>query len=110
MKNEAFLDWGRGFIAEQKTRFDWGLQFLVFVNFALLVVTASDKLRTIIPVGTDTLLLVLLPSAFFCTWLLGFFLDKYAKLPHHQSRVLGDRSPHLIEIIERLKRIEERQC
>ena len=105
----TFLNKIRRFIGKEKTRFDWGLQFLVFMNFALLIVTASDKLRVVFPIGTDSLLLILLPSAFFCTWFLGYVLDKYVKLPEYQSRVVGDRSPHFVEIIERLERIEENQ-
>ena len=37
----------RDFLFAQKYRFDQGLQFMVFVNFALLILTASDKLKVI---------------------------------------------------------------
>lgn len=68
------------FLLGQKYRFDMGHQFLVIVNFALLIITASDKLRyyTNIP-RTWLLLVIMIPSGFLGVWLFGCFLDKVVK-------------------------------
>jgi hypothetical protein len=71
--------WKR-FLLGQKYRFDMGHQFLAIVNFALLLIAASDKLRyyTSIP-RTWLLLVVMMPLGFFGVWLFGCFLDEVVK-------------------------------
>lgn len=106
----------RDFAAEQWWRFLIGIQVLTLVNFALLVVTASDKLKSIIPFYyTSELVLVLVPVALAGAWLAGLVLEKYIKFPQAQERAAKERSPtwnenfkRLDEISERLSRIEKK--
>lgn len=101
----------RDFVVEQKVRFDWGSQFIAYMNFMLLIIVASDKIRSLFPfhIGTDTLLVVGIPLAFFLTWLFGYFLDVVVKFPQQQMRTVERRSPAMQEIIGRLGRIERKQ-
>lgn len=91
------LDWvryARDFFFAQKYRFDLGIQFLVFVNFALLVVTASDKLKQTFGIPhTSDLLLVAIPLAFVGVWLVGYVLDRFVKSPQTYEREYLRRSP-----------------
>ncbi len=101
----------RDFAVEQKIRFDWGSQFIAYLNFVLLIIVASDKIRGLFPfhVGTDVLLVAGIPFAFLLTWLLGYFLDVVVKFPQQQMRTVENRSPAMQEIIERLDRIERQR-
>lgn len=98
----------RDFFFRQKYRFDLGLQFLVFLNFALLVVTASDKLRQYFGLKASESLLILLPAAFVATWLFGFFLDKVVKSPQAQERQSLERSHAWKRLYRKLDSIEEK--
>jgi len=101
----------RDFIVEQKIRFDWGSQFIAYMNFMLLIIVASDKIRSLFPfhIGTNTLLIAGIPIAFFFTWLFGYFLDVVVRFPQQQMRTVERRSPAMQDIIERLDRIERKQ-
>ncbi len=95
------------FLLNQKYRFDLGHQFFVFLNFTLLVIAASDKLRyyTNIP-RTWMLVAVIVPFAFLAVWLFGFFLDKIVRYSETYNQLATRRNPHANEQLERLKRIE----
>ena len=75
---------------------DIGISFLTLLNFALLVVTASDKLRNIIPVGTWTLVFLLVPAAFVCVISFGWFLDKVVNYQSSYYKIQTDRVPQTI--------------
>ncbi len=94
------------FFLSQKYRFDMGHQFLVIMNFTLLVITASDKLRyyTDIP-RTWMLLLIAVPAGFGGVWLFGYLLDKAR---YSQAYILeaGKRNPILEEQNAAFRRIE----
>ena len=78
----------------QKYRFDLGLQFLVFVNFALLIITASEKLKAVFGLEHITeLLMVLLPLGFFGAWGFGWFMDSVVKAQTQAEFESGKRSP-----------------
>ena len=96
----------RDFVFRQKYRFDLGLQFLVFVNFALLVITAGDKLRQLFGWKTSESLLLLLPLAFIATWGFGYFLDKVVRSPQAQERQSISRSEAWNKLYRKLDRIE----
>ena len=67
----------RDFLFAQKYRFDQGLQFLVFVNFALLILTASDKLKVIFGLNRiSEVAALMVVLGFVGTWAFGLFLDK----------------------------------
>lgn len=77
----------------QKYRFDLGIQFLVFINFALLVVTASDKLKPFLGIeNTGWLVVILIPSAFVGVFVFGYFLDVLVKQQQRQEIESGKRS------------------
>ncbi len=64
------------FLAKQKFRFDLGTAFLSVVNFAFVVIAASDKLALLVDVPVKLMVLVLVPVAVGGAWLLGLLLDK----------------------------------
>lgn len=63
-------------LARVKYRFDLGSGFFAIVNFALLVIAAGDKLALLVHVSVTVIALVMVPSAIFAVWLLGYLLDK----------------------------------
>lgn len=95
-------------ILEQKYRFDLGRQFLVYVNFALLIIAASDKIKLVINLSTTELLMVLVPLSFIATYLLGYVLDKFVKFPHASQMVEAKRSPYTLMTQEKLDKILEK--
>jgi len=97
------------FLLTQKYRFDLGHQFLVFINFTLLLIAASDKLRyyTRIP-RTWVLIVVAVPLGFAGVWLFGLFLDKVVRYTQALSLESAKRNPILEEQMASLRRIEAR--
>jgi len=95
-------------ILEQKYRFDLGRQFLVYVNFALLIIAASDKIKLVINLSTTELLMVLVPLSFIATYLLGYVLDKFVKFPQASQMVEAKRSPYTLMTQEKLDKILEK--
>jgi hypothetical protein len=73
------------FLARQKYRFDIGQGFLAVVNFAFVVIAASDKLTTLFHVPAKVLVPILVPSAVLVVWLLGFMLDKMQFMQAYQE-------------------------
>lgn len=63
-------------IARQKFRFDLGQGFLSIVNFAFVVIAASDKLATVVQVPVKVMLAVIVPGALGAVWALGYLLDR----------------------------------
>ena len=94
-------------IVEIKFFMDISIAFLTIVNFALLVVTASDKIRTFIPLGTLPLVLILVPSAFILIIVMGWFLDKVVNYQSTYYKTQMKRNPQIIEILDRVKNIEK---
>lgn len=84
----------RRFLLNQKYRFDMGYQFLALLNFTLLLITASDKLRyyTNIP-RTWILLVVAVPIGFMGVWLFGLFLDKVVRYSQGYMLEASKRNP-----------------
>lgn len=97
----------RNFFAEQWWRFLIGIQFLTLINFTLLTITASDKIKLILPLRTEVIVLIFLPMAFVSVWLFGLVLEKYVKFPQQQEKEYQKRSPLWNENFERLERIEK---
>ena len=86
---------------------DIGISFLTIINFALLVVTASDKLRNIIPVGTWTLVFILVPAAFILVISFGWFLDRIVNYQSSYYKIQTDRVPQTIEMLGRIRNMEK---
>ncbi len=99
----------RDFIAEQWFRFSVGLQLLSIVNFALLVIATSDKLRNAVPLTyTSELILLFVPAAFLFAWVAGYIMEGVVKLPQAREKAAIKRSPAWQEVFERLDRIEKK--
>jgi hypothetical protein len=64
------------FLARQKFRFDLGQGFLAIVNFAFVVLAASDKIATLVHLPAKVTVSILVPFAVIMVWLLGFVLDR----------------------------------
>jgi len=107
MSKDTLKNWRRS-IVEQKYRFDLGRQFLVYVNFALLIIAASDKIKLVINLSTTELLMVLVPLSFIATYLLGYVLDKFVKFPQASQMVEAKRSPYTLMTQEKLDKILEK--
>lgn len=99
------LKTGRDYFTEQKYRFDLGRQFLTYVNFALLIIAASDKLQAVFPLRIREMILVFLPLAFLGSWVFGYFLDVVVKFPQSQMMVSQSRSPYWNMTQQKLDRI-----
>src|ERR1041384_8105794 len=82
------------FFFNQKYRFDLGYQFLALLNFVLLVITASDKLRyyTNIP-RTWILVAMAVPTGFTGVWIFGFFLDRVVRYGQAYNLEATKRNP-----------------
>ena len=96
----------RDLAAEQWWRFLLGLQMLTLVNFTLLVITASDKLKVVIPVEyTSELVFIMVPLGLIGAWFVGLVLERYIKFPQAQERAAKKRSPTWNENFDKLDRI-----
>jgi len=72
-------------LARQKYRFDIGQGFLAVINFAFVVLAASDKITYLVHLPARVLVPVLVPSAVIMVWLLGFILDKMQFMQAYQE-------------------------
>ena len=99
----------RDFVAEQWWRFLIGIQLLTLVNFVLLVIAASDKLKSFFGIQyTAELVLLFVPLAFLAIWLTGLVLERYIKFPQAQERAAISRSPTWHRNFKMLENIEKR--
>jgi hypothetical protein len=105
----------REFFFAQKYRFDLGQSFLVIVNFTLLIITASDKLRIFFGIPRlASLLIVIVPIGFIGVWIFGYFMDKVvraAQMSERQSmkrsEVWADHNAQMDRIERSLKEVKE---
>jgi uncharacterized membrane protein YuzA (DUF378 family) len=98
----------RKFLFNQKFRFDLGYQFLGFLNFSLLLVAASDKIKPFIGIkSTWTMLALAIPIGYAGVWMFGWFLDRVMRYNQNYSDAQHERNPHATANFERLVRIEK---
>ena len=97
------------FFFSQKYRFDLGYQFMTLLNFTLLLITASDKLRyyTNIP-RTWILVLIGVPFGFIGVWIFGYFLDKVVRYGQAYNLESVKRNPLWDAQKEQMDRIERK--
>jgi hypothetical protein len=70
----------RAFFFRQKYRLDQSLSLLVIVNFCLLVLTASDKLKAFLGIeSTAQATAFIIVGVFAGIWLTGYILEKKVK-------------------------------
>lgn len=98
----------RNKIVNVKFHFDVALSFMTLLNFALLIITASDKLRAFLPFGTYTMVFLLIPVALLSTVLLGWFLDKVVNYQATYYKAQTDRVPQTMEMLERIRNMEQK--
>ena len=79
----------RSVLWAQKYRFQLGQQWLVFVNFALLLVAVSKSMD----LRAGPILLVAVPFGFVAMWAWGWFLDVVVKQAQMDEREAIRRSP-----------------
>lgn len=109
-KNEEIrkeLSKWKWFFFRQKYRFDLGYQFLAVMNFTLLLIAASDKLRYYTNISrTWILVAIAVPCGFLGMWIFGLFLDKIVRYSQAYNLEASKRNPLWDEQKELLVRIE----
>ena len=97
--------------AKQKFRFDLGASIWVIINFTILIIGFSDKFAKLLPFEADYktywTVLIFVPGGLFGIWLLGFILDKL-KFQDNLKQQHNVRDPTISEILERVRKIDER--
>lgn len=97
----------RKWILTQWWRWQLSGSVLNFINFLMLSVALSPRLAEIFHVGMDKVIIMAIPATLFVTWLVGYFMDR-AKYAQGLVSINYDRDRVHVEIIERLKKIEEK--
>ena len=104
------------FLAGMKFRYDVGGVVLTLVNFSLLVTANSEKIlnlfgvwgwNIISPYATLILALVSVPLGLSMIMIFGELLVRFQFYKHFRQEVSG-KDPVLAEILERVKRIEDK--
>lgn len=106
---KRIADYLRYWVAIQKLRFDWGNQVILYINFILLVVAASDNIRPNLPVtiNTTALVVIMVVLVALFAWGVGYFMDVHMKLQQYQYKELSDRNPWMVQVSGRLDRMQE---
>ena len=73
------------FLVRAKYRFDIGQGFLAIVNFAFVVLAASDKITSLVHLPAKVLVPLLVPLALLTVWFLGFVLDRMQFMQAYQE-------------------------
>jgi len=102
------------FLLNQKLRLDLAASFLVFVNFGLLIIAASDKLIVFMttvfgrPITGAWLIPIMFISIGTFAWILGYVLDRFFKYLQVANTVGNSRNPQIVEILENQKRMDKK--
>lgn len=96
----------RDWVIEQYYRILISLSLLTIVNFILLVIAVSDKLKVFLPFDTLGIILIMVPTGILLVWLIGYVLDTKIKYMQQFYRTQTNRNPPILEILERIRRIE----
>ena len=95
-------------IVEQYFRILISLSFITFLNFILLIIAASDKLKVFLPFDTSSIIILIVSVTTLITWLIGYVLDTKVKYVQQITKTQIDRHPPMLEILERVKNIEKK--
>lgn len=96
-------------IFSQKYRFDLGYQFMAIMNFVLLLITVSEKIKRKIGISQTWLFVILsVLCGLGCVWLFGYFLDKVILYSQSYSMELVSRNPNWWIQMRALQRIEKK--
>lgn len=99
------------FFVVMKYRWDQGISFLTFVNFAFLAISISDKLQAFakeylhLSLTTTSVTIYTVILAFIGVWLFGYILDVFIKYPHHMATASNVRNPELQEILNNTREL-----
>jgi len=102
------------FLLNQKLRLDLAASFLVFINFGLIIVAASDKLiifaTTIFgkPITGAWLIPIMFVGIGSTAWIIGYILDRFFKYLQVANTVGNSRNPQIMEILEKQKKMGEK--
>lgn len=116
-KTKQSLSKFRKIFFREKYRFDQGNAFLVFVNFALLVISLVRQGG-----GNQEYIKYFVLGGLLGTWFLGFLLDRVVRVQDIQEKVYLQRSPlwqenfshhdgqsrKLEQLIKKLEKVEKR--
>lgn len=95
-----------------KFRFDIAASFLVFFNFFLLVITASEKIQSWlnqmfnVDFNIYSVIGYIIIFAFFCVFFAGFILDKYIRYQQGMLSVQNMRNIQLMEILNNTRELK----
>lgn len=95
----------RNWAYSQKFRFERGQQFLAFVNFGLLLLIASDRLKSW---GFPRwAVYAMIPLGFFGMWLFGWFVVEKVKGFQKDEEEALKRSPAWVKHRENFEKVDE---
>ena len=102
------------FLVTQQFRFQLGISMMVFINFALLSITASEHIQKFVNkfgVSVDIYSAIgyIIIFAFFMTWLLGYIMDRVIKYQENMMSVQNVRNPELTEILTICREMKENE-
>lgn len=93
---------------KQKYRFDLAVTYIALLNFALLAVTASDKVMPLFGIkNTSTFVLMFIPLSFVMVWIFGYFMDTYVKSQRMTELEVLQRSPSWKKVYDDLDEIKK---
>ena len=98
----------RNWSAEQEFILRTGLVLLTFVNFALLIFVNSERLAKIAGLNENLVIIAGVPLGVFGVWVVGKTLIVVGwKSKNIQANF--ERNPIIMEILEKVRRIDEKQ-
>ncbi|MEM2925811.1 MAG: hypothetical protein QXJ68_09020 [Methanocellales archaeon] len=100
-------------IVVAKYHIDLGYSLMGYINFILLVITASSHILPFLEkfglkFDVIQLVIIAIPSMFILVWLLGVILDRVVKLPQTSAKEGELRSPFVSEVRAFIARTDER--
>lgn len=112
-KKPKFANW-KQWLALWKFRLDNATSFLVFANFLLLSITASDPIQQFVlkRLGWEfemySIVGVLVVSIIICAFAFGYVLDKVMHYTQHTMTIQNQRNPQMTELIQNTRKILRR--
>ena len=101
------------FFLTQKYRLEIAASFLIFVNFALLSITASNNIRDFLStrmgfeVGLLGIVITMAIGVFFGMWFFGYVLDRWMRFPQEMNTIGNIRNVEITEILSNTREIKK---
>lgn len=102
-------------LALYKFRLDNAVSFLVFANFILLSITASEPITNFLFTRMGlrfemySVVGVLVITIIVCAFLFGYILDKFLQYTQNTMTIQNARNPELTEILRNTRKILRRR-